>query len=141
MLTHFWHNLLAMPKYSEQWHRDDIADELEEYHEAKGVIPTWSEISDVVYTHTRAKWTGFKHIAFPLPWYHYPIGLLYMYPKYTFRWLFFRKVGKKFDTYISEVRNPKKVEKLHVLAERYGVEKEKFVEECKRVLRYWPLLK
>ncbi len=141
MLTHSWHTLLGMPKESESWHSRDIADELEEYHEAKGFISVWSEISDVVYTFTRAKWAGFKDFIFPLPWYLYPVGLLYMYPKYTCRWMFFRRVGKKFGKSIAEVRNPRKIEKLHVLAERYGVEKELFVEECKKILTYWPLLK
>jgi hypothetical protein len=132
-----------MPKESEFWHKTDVQDEVLEYHEAKGFFPTWSEISDVVYTHTRAKWTGYTHFRFPLHWYHYPIGLVYMYPKYTLRWLFFRKVGKIFGKHgmIHEVRNPRKIEKLQVLAEKYQIDKEKFVEECKKLLQWWPLLK
>lgn len=143
MLTHLWHSILGMPKESEQWHHDDIADELEEYHEAKGFISKWSEISDVVYTYTRARWTGFKHITFPLSWYQYPIGLLYMYPKYSLRWLFFRKVARSMDKNIimREVRNPSKVHKLHVLAEKYSLEKEEFVKRCEKLSKRWPLLK
>lgn len=141
MLTHLWHNLLNMPKFDRTFHQQDIDDELKEFHEEKGIIPVWSEASDLVYTYTRGKWSGHRDLQFPIAWYWYPIGALYMYPKYTFRWMFFRKIGNKFGKKIIEVRNPKKVEKLHVLAERYGIEKYAFANECKKLLKWWPLLK
>jgi hypothetical protein len=50
-----------MPKYDEEWHRQDMADELTEYEEASGFIDTWSELSDVAYTYTRAKRNGDSH--------------------------------------------------------------------------------
>lgn len=146
MFTHLWHTILDMDKESEAWHLQDIQDELEEYHEAKGIVPTWSEISDIVYTHTRAQWTGYKHFIFPLPWYQYAIGWLYMFPKYTLRWSFFWVAARLTDKNIRmrELRNPKKVEKLYGLAEKYRMDdktKEIFVGKCKRLLKYWPLLK
>ena len=42
-----WHNKLNMPKYDEEWHKQDMADELAKYEEAHGLIDTWSELSDV----------------------------------------------------------------------------------------------
>lgn len=47
--------------------------------------------------------------------------VLYMIPKYTLRWRFFRKIGHQFDKNlnISEVRNPKKIEKLKKIASKY----------------------
>lgn len=44
-----------------------------------------------------------------------------MIPKYTLRWRFFRKIGHQFDKNlnISEVRNPKKIEKLKKIASKY----------------------
>jgi hypothetical protein len=30
-LLNRWHNMLNMPKYDENWHRQDLADELAEY--------------------------------------------------------------------------------------------------------------
>lgn len=34
-LIHEWHSYLGMPKYSLDWHKNDIKDELEELKEAK----------------------------------------------------------------------------------------------------------
>lgn len=47
--------MLNMPKYDEDWHKKDMADELAEYEEASGFIDTWSELSDVAYTYTSGK--------------------------------------------------------------------------------------
>lgn len=127
-----WHDILNMPKYDEEWHKQDMADELAEYEEAHGFINTWSELSDVVYTYTRAKWSCYKTINFPLSRMLIPIGILYMIPKYTLRWKFFRDLGHQFDKNldISEVRNPKKIEKLKVIAEKYNLDPEQFTEKA-----------
>lgn len=124
--------MLDMPKYDEAWHRQDLADELAEYEEAGGLIDTWSELSDVAYTYTRAKWSGHSTIDFPLSRALLPIGILYMIPKYTLRWRFFRHLGHQFDKNlnISEVRNPKKIEKLKVIAEKYNLDPQQFTERA-----------
>lgn len=143
MFINLWHSILDMPKCDRAFHEQDIDDELKEFHEEKRIIPVWSEASDLVYTYTRGRWSGHKDLQFPVAWYWYLIGMTYMYPKYTLRWLFFwlvaRKVNKKVK--MREVRNPRKVEKLKVLAEKYGMDEELFVAECKKLLRWWPLLK
>jgi len=132
-----------MPKYDLEWHKNDIKDELFELGEAKGIISKWSEISDVVYTYTRARWSGHKELDFPLKKYHFYIGLVYMFPKYTLRWKFFNKLGKKFDKKlnITEVRNPKKVQKLEDIADRYNLDKDEFKKEVKRLSKKWIFLK
>jgi hypothetical protein len=142
-LINKWHDMLDMPKYDEAWHKQDIADELAEYEEASGLIDTWSELSDIAYTYTRAKWSGHNTIMFPLSKTKLGIGLLYMFPKYTLRWRFFRKLGHQFDTslHISEVRNPKKVEKLKVIAEKYNLDPQQFTEKAQALMKNHLFLK
>ncbi|MCC7357619.1 hypothetical protein IT408_03905 [Candidatus Uhrbacteria bacterium] len=132
-----------MPKKSEAWHREDIAAEWKELQEARGFISRWSEYSDVAYTYTRALWSGHASIQNPLGFWMCYWGLLYMFPKYTLRWLFYRRVGKKLNARVSltEVRNPHKTEKLYHIAEKYGLDAAKFEVICREQLRYWPLLK
>lgn len=128
-----------MPKNDRAWHEKDVADEVAELKEAKGIISRWSEYSDVAYTATRARWSGHA-IDLPISRAGYLIGLLYMFPKYTLRWLFFRRIGKTFGKEFRMVRNPAKVEKLRALAEMNGIDPEVFIAEAKRLLRFWPLL-
>jgi len=63
MIFTIWHNLSRMEKHDLLWYKKDIADELEEYKEANGFIEKWSELSDIVYTYTRAKWFGYHEIS------------------------------------------------------------------------------
>jgi hypothetical protein len=132
-----WHNTLEMSKYDEAWHRADMADELAEYYEAKGLIDTWSELSDVVYTYSRAIWTGHATITFPFSRFAFFLGALYMFPKYTLRWRFFRALGHEFDKElkISEVRNPKKITKLKDIAEKYNLDPELFVQRAESLMK------
>jgi hypothetical protein len=132
-----------MPKNDIDWHVQDIKDELEELKEAEGLVYKWSEISDVVYTYTRAKWSGHKELDFPLKKIHFYVGLVYMFPKYTLRWKFFRKIGKSFDKdlNITEVRNPKKINKLENIADKYNLDKDIFKERSEKLLKRWVLLK
>lgn len=136
-LINKWHNLLDMPKYDEAWHRQDMADELAEYKDSHGFIDTWSELSDIAYTYTRSKWSGYDTIEFPLSKTKLVIGLLYMFPKYTLRFRFFRDLGHQFDEnlHIREVRNPKKIEKLKVIAEKYNLDPELFAEKALTLMK------
>lgn len=140
MLTRTWHSMLNMKKYDRQWHENDIKDEYEELCGASSYLEKWSEYSDVCYTYSRAKWTGFT-LELPIPKHMYWLGLTYMFPKYSLRFLFYRRVGRKFGKKIHEVRNPRKQTKLHIIAERNGIPVPEFVESCEKQLRYWPLLK
>ena len=137
----YWHSLLAMPKHDKKWHEDDLADELEEYHEENSIFMKWSELSDVVYTCSRGNWSGHK-IGFPFSKLMYFIGILYMIPKYSGRWLFFRRAGKKAGSLktLHEVRNPKKTHKLHHIAEKYDIDPKLFQSICEKQLRHWVLL-
>lgn len=133
--------MLGMPKHDRAWHEQDIADELKELGEAEGLLPSWSEMSDIVYTYTRAQWSGHNEIRWPLGIFSFFIGALYMFPKYTLRWLFFRRIGKMMGTpNITEVRNPKKMEKLDDIARRYGLDDREFKREVEKRLQFWPLL-
>lgn len=136
-LINYWHTKLDMPKYDETWHQQDITDELTEYAEAKGIINIWSELSDVAYTYTRAKWSGHLNIDFPFSKPLLLIGILYMIPKYTLRFRFFRTLGHQFDKnlHISEVRNPKKIEKLRAIAEKYEIDPEQFTQKALALMK------
>lgn len=127
-----------MPKYDEAWHRADMADELAEYKESNGFIDTWSELSDVAYTYTRSKWSGHHTIDFPLSNIKLIVGLIYMFPKYTLRFKFFRELGHQFDKNlnISEVRNPKKIKKLKVIAEKYNLDPDEFMNRAIQLMKH-----
>ncbi len=118
-------------------------DELKEFKEAEDLFNKWSELSDVVYTYTRALWSGHDNILFPFRKRYFYLGALYMFPKYTLRWKFFRILGKKFDQNIkiTEVRNPKNHDKLREIALRYNLDPIKFTEEARKQERYWIFLK
>ena len=142
-LINKWHTKLSMPKYDLAWHKKDIADELKELEEASGLICKWSELSDVVYTYTRAKWSGHQDIEFPFNKTKFVLGSLYMFPKYSLRWKFFNRLGKGFnkDLNITEVRNPQKIEKLKDIALKYNLDPARFTEEANRLIKNWFFLK
>ena len=137
-----WHDILNMPKKDQQWHEGDIADEYAELDEARGPINRWSEYADVVYAVTRGRWDGYD-IPSPLSRALFIYGSLYMFPKYTLRYMFFRRAGKKLHASrpLHEVRNPKKTHKLHYIAAKYELDPAAFAAVCEKQLRYWPLLK
>lgn len=126
-----------MPKYDLEWHKQDLMDEYQEYKDTNGLLNKWSELSDVVYTYTRALWSGHKDIMFPFSRTFFYFGALYMFPKYTLRWKFFRKLGQivNSQTQIFEVRNPRKESKLHAIAEKYNVDPILFQREAKKLSR------
>lgn len=138
-----WHDWMGMPGFDQAWHEQDLADELAEYQEETKLLKKWSELSDVAYTCTRGRWSGHP-VAFPLNKTQYYVGILYMVPKYSGRYLFYRQAGKKAnaDKIIRCVRNPKKLHKLEEILKEQGitVDKQKLLAICKRQLRYWPLL-
>ena len=131
-----------MKKFDKQWHMSDLADEIAEYHEETKLLKKWSELSDVVYTCTRGRWSGHE-IPFPFSKWQYFVGVTYMIPKMTGRWLFFRRAGKKAGAKspVHEVRNPKKTEKIRTMAERNNIDPDLFQKICEKQLKYWPLLR
>ena len=135
--------MLDMPKKDFEWHQQDVLDELQEFNEAKGLINKWSELSDVVYTYTRAHWSGHKTIEYPFGKISFYVGLLYMFPKYTLRWKFYKVLGKKIDknVKITEVRNPKKIEKLEHIAKKYNLDPAIFKYEAEKLMKKWIFLK
>jgi len=141
MIIRLWHNWLDMKKHDRAWHEQDMKDEMAEYNEAAGLIERWSELCDVVYTCTRAHWGGFGDLKYPYARWTFFVGLIYMFPKYTLRWLFFRRVGRQFGKVIHEVRNPQKVKKLCMIAERNDIDPKDFQNACKRLMKYWIFLK
>lgn len=142
-IIHKWHSYLDMPKYDLAWHQQDLADELGELNKARGFINVWSELSDVAYTYTRAYWAGHSQIVLPISYPSYYLGLIYMFPKFTLRWKFFDSLGKEFgdNVKIREVRNPKKIEKLMVLADKYQIDKDQFIESANKKMKYRFFLK
>ncbi|MFA6177872.1 MAG: hypothetical protein WC694_03215 [Candidatus Paceibacterota bacterium] len=138
-----WHSILNMPKKDFEWHQADVLEELKEFEEAGGLINKWSELSDVVYTYTRARWSGHKNIKYPLNKISFYLGLLYMFPKHTLRWKFYRILGQKIDKNVkmTEVRNPRKIEKLKHIASKYNLDPEQFVNEANKLMKKWVFLK
>jgi hypothetical protein len=134
--------MLGMPKHDKEWHMQDIADEIRELKESRSLIYRWSESSDIVYTVTRAWWSGYPDIQSPITGVSFYLAALYMIPKYSLRRLFFRKVGRRMNSSkpVTEVRNPRKTHKLVNIAGYYQLDPNKFVAECNRLLRFWPLL-
>lgn len=142
MLINTWHTILDMPKKDLDWHINDIKEEIIELEEAKGLIEKWSELSDIIYTCTRANWSGYKDVKFPFSRTKYFYGSIYMIPKYSLRWLFFRHVAKKSgaNCKIREVRNPTKIEKLKHIAEKYNIDPNVFTKNAEETLKWWFLL-
>ena len=138
-----WHSILDMPIKDYYWHQADVLEELRELEEAEGLINKWSELSDVAYTYTRAHWSGHTDIEFPFTKTNFYIWLLYMFPKYSLRYGFYRVLGKKIDKNVKlkEVRNPKKIDKLKHIALKYNLDPEKFTKEAKKLMRRWVFLK
>lgn len=66
IIIHRWHTHLDMPKHDLAWHEQDVADELQELQEARGLIDRWSEYSDICYTYTRARWSGRQDMRSPI---------------------------------------------------------------------------
>lgn len=141
MIVQRWHNWLMQPKKTREWHEADIADEYAELLEAETILYKWSELSDVVYTVTRARWSGHR-LDYPITRPQVIIGYVYMYPKYTLRTLFFRSAGRKAGAphIVQCVRNPRKVHKLQAVAEKNQLDPVVFVDVCTKQLKYWPLL-
>lgn len=141
MIVQKWHAWLDQPVKDKVWHESDIADELRELSESKGLVSRWSEMSDVVYTVARRRWDGYD-LSYPISRAQVVLGYIYMYPKYTSRSMFFRSAGRKAGATrpLQAVRNPKKLEKLHKIAENHGLDPEVFTAVCERQRRYWPLL-
>ena len=136
-----WHTLLGMERHNRAWYEADLKDELAEYRDERNLILKWSELSDVVYVCTRAKWSGYE-IEFPFVKRLLYLGVIYMIPKYSGRWLFFWTAGRKANVVknIREVRNPKKTHKLHLVAGENGIDAQRFQDICEKQLKYWPLL-
>ncbi len=138
-----WHTWLNQPKFDKAWHERDLTDELAEYHEETKLFKKWSELSDVAYTCTRSQWAG-HDVQFPLKRWQLYLGFVYMFPKYTGRYLFFTHAGKKAgaDKLVRCVRNPKKLHKLDdiIIEQGITVDIAKLKKICARQLHYWPLL-
>lgn len=134
--------MLGMPVRDEAWHEEDIKDECNELYGAIKFIDRWSEYSDVVYAVVRARKDGYD-VKFPLARRYFIYGSMYMFPKYTLRYLFYRQAGRKAGACVPvhEVRNPKKAHKLHHIAGKYDIDPVEFEKICVRQLRYWLLLK
>lgn len=138
MILYRWHSWINPSKKDLAWHKQDVADELTELQEAVGLIDRWSEKSDVVYTVTKARWSG-HDLDYPINKADQLLGYIYMYPKYTMRFIFFRRAGKKIDpsSNVRQVRNPKKAHKLRHIAERHDLPPDEFVAICQKQYRYW----
>ena len=137
-----WFDWLGLPRRDEAWHRADVQEEMSELEDARTWLEVWSETSDVVFAVARGRWAGHA-LEFPLGRRRYVAGLLYMFPKYTLRWLFYRVAGRRIDrsVRVAEVRNPRKLEKVREIAVRYGLDADAFESDCRKLLIFWPLLR
>ena len=140
-MNRWWHGLLRMRRHDRTWHKRDMLGEMAEFREARTTIEKLSELSDVMYTYTRAAWTGH---ALPDPLRNVPslvrYGVIapYMIGKYSSRFLFYSVCS---GGRVREVRNPTKRHKLEEIAQTNGLDHPGvFVEKCERLRRWWPFL-
>jgi hypothetical protein len=140
MIVQKWQDYLAMPERDIDWHRRSVTEELAEYRQPSSLLNKWSEASDVVYAHNRSRRDGFD-LGFPLGRTAYVLGTIYMYPKFTLRYWFFRRAGRRLGAMdVREIRNPRKTHKLHHIAGKYGLDPIAFQTVCERQLKHWLLL-
>lgn len=143
MVTYkYWHRILGMNFKDLEWHQRNISEEFNELQEAQKFIERWSEYADVAFTITRARRDGYD-VFRPISQLAFLYGSVYMFPKYTLRWLFFRRAGKRVNpnSRLCEVRNPKKIHKIEHIARKYDINPKKFSDQCQQQLKHWPLLK
>ncbi|KAL3463279.1 hypothetical protein BJX64DRAFT_287533 [Aspergillus heterothallicus] len=152
-----WHRVLHLPRQpSLAWHRARIREELAERRHARNFLQRLSEMSDVLFSTSRARHDGFEiHprlfvsvFACPSRFLRSTFGLglayAYMLTKFTLRWGFYRTAAyfagspKPFE--VREVVNPRKKGKLDEVAERHQIDKERFRRICARLKWVWPLL-
>lgn len=140
-LANRWFDWLAVPRHKQDvaWHQEDQSSELKEFQEATSWLSRWSESSDVVFTNLRSHWDE-VFLEFPLSRWRFATGYAYGLFKYTLRFLFYRRLGKKFGKDVRAIRNPARIEKLRTLAEMHGIDPDTFVAEAKRMRYFWPLL-
>lgn len=138
----WWFKLIKKPTKELEWVLEDIEGELTEFRQARGVINKWSELSDVVGCYDFARYSGHV-VSIPFNKLYILIGSVYMVPKLSLRLLLFWRAGKKVDRKVSvkEYRNPKKIEKLQHIANKYNIDPIKFQIEVEKRLKYWPLLR
>ncbi len=125
-----------------------------ELSEAKTFVERVSEASDVYFTIHRARHDGFPlRVEFPwcvpqIPGRQPGFGIIcfiyiYMLAKFTSRWAFYlaaaRLSGVENWRTVREVVNPTKDSKLIQVAQRIGVEEERFVRVSKWLRIVWPL--
>ena len=131
-----------MQPKTKAWHKKDISQEMAELVDAVGFVSRWSEYADVVYSVTRARWGGYE-ADWPISKKSIIYGSIYMFPKYVLRFAFFRHAGKKINpkAKLVEVRNPQKIDKLEHIANKYDLPADEFIQQCKKQLKHWVLLK
>lgn len=138
-----WHDWLDLPRFDKSWYEKDLADELAEYHDENNYFKKWSELSDVAYTVSRSQWSE-STVDNPFSSTKHYLGVIYMVPKYTGRYFFYRTAGRKAGANkdIKWIRNPKKLHKLKEIVDEQDVvvDIEKLIATCEQQKKYWPLL-
>jgi hypothetical protein len=128
---------------SVSWHRDRIREELLERRQARHALLILSETCDILFSFARARHDvrGFRR------WpraneYRYMLPYTYMVLKYTSRYAFYRTVGVLSGSAcaVREVVNPARERNLFEVAERNGIDRNRFRAIGRGLFRIWPLL-
>ncbi|OJD21181.1 hypothetical protein ACJ73_07483 [Blastomyces percursus] len=144
----FWYGKLRLPPQSTpSWYQDRLREELQERRLAKVPWQKLSEMSDVLFAITRARYDVILAIAPKLPFIfapRYVFVYTYMLAKYTSRWMFYRTAAiicnaPRWDL-VCEVVNPSKDHKLEEVASRHRMDPAKFRRVCRQLWRLWPRL-
>lgn len=141
-----WFGLLGLSRQSPpSWYRDRLREELSERRTATTRLAKLSETSDVFFAIIRAQHDGFAVRKLP-PFSTSCHALVYMYmvPKYTLRWQFYRLAARLCNTpnhkRVCEVVNPGKDHKLEEVAFRHRIDPPAFVRVGRQLRRFWPLM-
>lgn len=142
--TQWWLSCLRLQQQiNVSWHRDRIRGELLERRQAGNALSKLSETCDVLFSFSRARYDGCEIRCWPRAnEYRYIPPYIYMLLKYTSRYAFYRTVGvlSRSTCAVREVVNPARDHNLDEVAERYGIDRNRFRAISCRLYHIWPLL-
>lgn len=139
-----WHRVLGLQRHPKTWYRDRLREELSELRAAESPIAKLSESSDVFYTLSRSRHSGYPTRSLPsfsVP--RHALVYAYLVGKYTSRWTFYRVAARLSASSewrsVRECVNSARDSKTVEVAARNDIDPTRFRLVCQRLRRWWPL--
>lgn len=143
-LTQRWLPCLRLQRQSSMpWQRDRIREELLECQQAHHALLRLSETCDVLFSFARAQYDGHEiRRRARTNKYRYNLPYTYMVPKFPWRYAFYRAAGVlcRSTCAVREVVDPAREHNLDEVAERYGIDRNRFRVISRGLCNIWPLL-